>query len=187
LRTITSTLNDKFKYYDDKIAQLEAEIVNLKSNKNEIQDITTEETQRNVHQKLDNIQQHIINNNIRHMQVPEAEGENLSEKVYEIFKNKMEVDINRSEITAVCRVGRQNGSNPRHILVSFKDNCIKIAAYNKKKMLKGTKIVVKEDLTIQRLKAMKPASEKFGFRNVWTVNGNVFARTDKGVEKIQSD
>ncbi|CAH1989983.1 unnamed protein product [Acanthoscelides obtectus] len=97
----------------------------------------------------------------------------------------MEVDINRSEITAVCRVGRQNGSNPRHILVSFKDNCIKIAAYNKKKMLKGTKIVVKEDLTIQRLKAMKPASEKFGFRNVWTVNGNVFARTDKGVYKSE--
>ncbi|CAH1994250.1 unnamed protein product [Acanthoscelides obtectus] len=80
LRTITSTLNDKFKYYDDKIAQLEAEIVNLKSNKNETQDIATEDTQRNVQQKLDNIQQHIKNNNIRLMQVPEAEGENLSEK-----------------------------------------------------------------------------------------------------------
>nr|CAI5829809.1 unnamed protein product [Callosobruchus analis] len=167
LRTITSTLNNKFKYYDEKIAQLENEIINLKSGKGDFQNNSKGEAiQKNV---------------------PEADDENLSEKVYQIFKDKMKVDINRSEITAAYRVGRQNGNKPRHILVSFKDNCIKMAAYNKKKMLKGSKIIIKEDLTIPRLKVVKNASEKYGFKNVWTVNGHIFARSDKGVEKIHLD
>nr|CAH7764617.1 unnamed protein product [Callosobruchus chinensis] len=140
--------------------------------------------QKTMEQKLDKVQQHIKNNNLRLMQVPEAEGENLLDKVYDVFTNKMKVDINKSEITAVYRVGRRNDTKPRHVLVSFNDNSIKMAAYNKKKFLKGTKILIKEDLTLHRLKAVKVASEKFGFKNVWTVNGNIFVKTEKGVEKF---
>nr|CAH7722632.1 unnamed protein product [Callosobruchus chinensis] len=162
--TVTAALNDKFNYYDDKIAQLETEIANLKlTNERNVGDTPVEGMhQKTMEQKLDNVQQHIKNNNLRLMQVPEAEGENLLDKVYDVFTNKMKVDINKSEITAVYRM----------------------AAYNKKKFLKGTKIVIKEDLTLHRLKAVKVASEKFGFKNVWTVNGNIFVKTEKGVEKF---
>lgn len=31
---------------------------------------------------------------------------------------------------------------------------------------------------------MKSISKKYGFQNVWTVNGTIFAITNKGVEKI---
>nr|CAH7768081.1 unnamed protein product [Callosobruchus chinensis] len=186
LQTVTAALNDKFNYYDDKIAQLETEIANLKlTNERNVGDTPVEGMhQKTMEQKLDNVQQHIKNNNLRLMQVPEAEGENLLDKVYDVFTNKMKVDINKSEITAVYRVGRRNDTKPRHVLVSFNDNSIKMAAYNKKKFLKGTKIVIKEDLTLHRLKAVKVASEKFGFKNVWTVNGNIFVKTEKGVEKF---
>nr|CAH7731476.1 unnamed protein product [Callosobruchus chinensis] len=186
LQTVTAALNDKFNYYDDKIAQLETEIANLKlTNERNVGDTPVEGMhQKTMEQKLDNLQQHIKNNNLRLMQVPEAEGENLLDKVYDVFTNKMKVDINKSEITAVYRVGRRNDTKPRHVLVSFNDNSIKMAAYNKKKFLKGTKIVIKEDLTLRRLKAVKVASEKFGFKNVWTVNGNIFVKTEKGVEKF---
>nr|CAH7754371.1 unnamed protein product [Callosobruchus chinensis] len=186
LQTVTAALNDKFNYYDDKIAQLETEIANLKlTNERNVGNTPVEGMhQKTMEQKLDNVQQHIKNNNLRLMQVPEAEGENLLDKVYDVFTNKMKVDINKSEITAVYRVGRRNDTKPRHVLVSFNDNSIKMAAYNKKKFLKGTKIVIKEDLTLHRLKAVKVASEKFGFKNVWTVNGNIFVKTEKGVEKF---
>nr|CAI5862648.1 unnamed protein product [Callosobruchus analis]CAI5865949.1 unnamed protein product [Callosobruchus analis] len=56
--------------------------------------------------------------------------------------------------------------------------------YNKKKMLKGTRMVIKEDLTARRLKIVKTASDKYGFKNVWTVNGKIFGKTEKGVEKL---
>lgn len=56
--------------------------------------------------------------------------------------------------------------------------------YNKKKCLKGTKIVIKENLTISRVNAVKLASEKYGFKNVFTANGQIFAKFYKRVQKI---
>nr|CAH7719785.1 unnamed protein product [Callosobruchus chinensis]CAH7738925.1 unnamed protein product [Callosobruchus chinensis] len=50
-------------------------------------------------------------------------------------------------------------------------------------MLKGSQIVMKEDLTVERMKIVKEASEKYGFKNVWTFNGNIFVKTDNKVEK----
>nr|CAH7762044.1 unnamed protein product [Callosobruchus chinensis] len=43
---------------------------------------------------------------------------------------------------------------------------------------------MKEDLTALRLGIVKEASDKYGFKNVWTLNGNVFAKTNSGVERI---
>lgn len=54
---------------------------------------------------------------------------------------------------------------------------MKMAAYNKKS-LKGSSIVIKEDVKVQQLKAVKMT-----FKNIWTVNGDIFAKIQKGVEK----
>lgn len=184
LSTITSQLSQKFKTYDEKIIKLEEEIILLKNLNNEINETKTEDKQRIVEKKLDNVQQHIKNDNLRLIQIPEADDENVHEKVFNIFKNKMNVDINKSNIAAAYRVGKKNENKPRHVVVVFNDNSTKMRVYNKKKSLKGTKIVIKEDLTVSRVKTVREASEKYGFKNVWTVNGHIFARTDQGVEKI---
>nr|CAH7741556.1 unnamed protein product [Callosobruchus chinensis] len=42
--------------------------------------------------------------------------------------------------------------------------------YNNKKLLKGTGYIMKEDLTAMRLRIVKEASDKYGFKNVWTLN-----------------
>nr|CAH7730958.1 unnamed protein product [Callosobruchus chinensis] len=118
------------------------------------------------------------------MSVPEAAGENLTEKVYDIFTNKMKVEINKSEIIAAYRVGRKLDNKPRQILVTFQDNAIKMLTYNRKRFLKGSNIVIKEDLTVLRLNIMNAASEKYGYRNVWSTNGAIFAKTGNGVEKL---
>nr|CAH7727250.1 unnamed protein product [Callosobruchus chinensis]CAH7764659.1 unnamed protein product [Callosobruchus chinensis] len=61
LQTVTAALNDKFNYYDDKIAQLETEIANLKlTNERNVGDTPVEGMhQKTMEQKLDNLQQHI--------------------------------------------------------------------------------------------------------------------------------
>nr|CAH7745116.1 unnamed protein product [Callosobruchus chinensis] len=81
------------------------------------------------------------------------------------------------------KYGIQAEARPRHIIVAFRDNQIKHSIYAKKKMLKGSQIVMKEDLTVERMKIVKEASEKYGFKNVWTFNGNIFVKTDNKVEK----
>nr|CAH7740405.1 unnamed protein product [Callosobruchus chinensis] len=56
--------------------------------------------------------------------------------------------------------------------------------YNRKRFLKGSNIVIKEDLTILRLKIIHAAYEKYGYRNIWSTNGAIFAKTGNGVEKL---
>nr|CAI5840086.1 unnamed protein product [Callosobruchus analis] len=184
--SITSSLADKFSYYDSKIAELENEIIKLKTEYSHHNiNPTDDKPHRNVEQKLDDVQQQLKNNNIRIINVPEVADENLIEKVLPIFKNTMKINMTQPDITAVYRVGRQtDGDKPRHVLVTFKENSTKMLVYNKKKMLKGTRMVIKEDLTARRLKIVKTACDKYGFKNVWTVNGKIFGKTEKGVEKL---
>lgn len=187
IQTITSALSDKFKFYDNKISQLETEIEQLKNlkspNNNNNNTQNSMESQKNVEQKLDHLQQQHKNNSVRIMHLKEDEKENLTDKVIDIFQDKLKLPISHTQIVNVYRVGKNTGS-PRHVLVTFQDNATKMKVYSNKRLLKGTSLIIKEDLTVYRLNKMKSVSEEYGFKNVWSVNGTIFAKTNKGVEKI---
>nr|CAH7748125.1 unnamed protein product [Callosobruchus chinensis] len=78
----------------------------------------------------------------------------------------MKVNIDKMDITAAYRVGQKVNNRPRHILITFRHNVSKMSTYNKKRLLKGTKMVIKEDLTTSRLYVLETASDKYGYRNV---------------------
>nr|CAI5820100.1 unnamed protein product [Callosobruchus analis] len=158
ISTITKKLADKLHYYDTKIASLEAKITLL---------------------KVDSLQQQTKNNNNRLIGVKKTPNENTQVIVQEILNSRLKMNVDDTLITAAYSVGQKSNAKARHIVVMLRDNKIKNATYSKKRMLKGSGIVMKE-----RLKVVKEASEKYGFKNVWTVNGVVFAKTDKGVEKV---
>nr|CAH7719784.1 unnamed protein product [Callosobruchus chinensis]CAH7738924.1 unnamed protein product [Callosobruchus chinensis] len=119
------------------------------------------------------------------MGVKESPNENTLVAVKKIISSKLKInpeELDNNVVTAY-RVGQKAEARPRHIIVAFRDNQIKHSIYAKKKMLKGSQIVMKEDLTVERMKIVKEASEKYGFKNVWTFNGNIFVKTDNKVEK----
>nr|CAH7731083.1 unnamed protein product [Callosobruchus chinensis] len=117
------------------------------------------------------------------MGVQEIPHEDATKKVNDIITSKLNVDIDQGDIVAVYRVGQISSDWPRHIVVSFKSNVVKRKVFRNKKALKGSGIVMK-DLTLLRLNMVKEAAEKYGFKNVWTQNGNIFAKTEKEVEKV---
>nr|CAH7733642.1 unnamed protein product [Callosobruchus chinensis] len=178
---VTKKLAEKFNYYDAKIASLEAEIQLIKTSAMEG---CQKSDDKKLEHKIDSLQQQTKNNSIRLMGIKETPNENVLSKATEIFRSKLQIDILETDILAAYRVGQDSNRGPRHVLVKLRSNTLKSNIYNKKRMLKGTGIIVKEDLTMIRLSKVKEASEKYGFRNVWTFNGNIFAKTDKGVEKI---
>ena len=61
----------------------------------------------------------------------------------------------------------------------------RVKVYGAKKNLKGTSIVIREDLTGTRLKLIKEAVETYGSHNVWTMEGNIFAREDNAVIRLK--
>nr|CAI5833247.1 unnamed protein product [Callosobruchus analis]CAI5833861.1 unnamed protein product [Callosobruchus analis]CAI5850822.1 unnamed protein product [Callosobruchus analis]CAI5853806.1 unnamed protein product [Callosobruchus analis]CAI5866463.1 unnamed protein product [Callosobruchus analis] len=58
--------------------------------------------------------------------------------------------------------------------------------YSKKKMLKGTGIVIKEDLTKEKMDLVNILTESLNFRNVWTLNGIIYVFHKNNIQKIRN-
>lgn len=104
--------------------------------------------------------------------MPEANDENL----IIFWKMKWKVDINKSNITSAYSVDQQTQTKPKYVVIVFKNSSVKMTVYNKKNILKGTKILIKGDLI--------DSPEKHGLKNVLTLNEHIFARIDPEGEKI---
>nr|CAI5832978.1 unnamed protein product [Callosobruchus analis] len=69
-------------------------------------------------------------------------------------------------------------ARPRGILLKLTSILKKQEIFNKKKNLKGSGIVLEEDLTDHRLKLMEEAVEKTSLKSVWSYNGRVYVMKD---------
>nr|CAI5830751.1 unnamed protein product [Callosobruchus analis] len=58
--------------------------------------------------------------------------------------------------------------------------------YSKKKMLKGTGIVIKEDLTKEKMDLVNILTESLNFRNVCTLNGIIYVFHKNNIQKIRN-
>lgn len=182
--SIIEKLSEKFTYYDNKISTLESEISELKSCIEHQAKTPDGGTQKHLQERVDIIHQETKRNNIRIIGMKEERGEKLPENTIKLFQEKLNCDIEPLDIISVYRTGAEKNNRPRHVVIKFKDNATKMKIYNNKKLFKGTGIVVKEDLIPSRLLLVQKESEKFGYRNVWTINGKVFVKTSSGVKKI---
>lgn len=133
---------------------------------------------------MDSLEQHPKKNNIRISGFRESDNENIPDKINKLFANEWKVQIN-DDIVAVYGVGQKNNiGRTRHLLVALNEVEWKNTIYRKKKLLNGVSIVIKRDLTVETVKLVKEASEKHGFKNVWTFIGTFLIKTGNGIEKI---
>nr|CAI5863153.1 unnamed protein product [Callosobruchus analis] len=97
-------------------------------------------------------------------------------KVIQLFRSKLLPDFNENDLTSCVRIGKKIGQRNRGVIVKFRTAQIKERVYNRKQKLKGTGIVVKEDLTYEKLKLMQAATEKTFFEGSlelsWSYNGH---------------
>ena len=88
----------------------------------------------------------------------------------------MEERLTEADIERTHRVGkpRQNKKSPRPIIIKFvRYNCRRRIFLNIKK-LKNTGVAITESLTAKRMEMLNKAKERFGFRNVWTLDGRIY-------------
>nr|CAI5849905.1 unnamed protein product [Callosobruchus analis] len=121
--------------------------------------------------KCDHLDQEGRRSNLRIFKLPEQEQENTTAEVTQFLKSKLGVDIVHGDIISCTRIGKRSHNKTRSILVQFSNASMKQCVYNKKKFLKGSGVVVKEDLTERRLQLMEAAIEKVTFRAVWSFMG----------------
>lgn len=168
----------------DKVCdRLEAKLAELKLN----YEVTVAELiqdNKMLRDEVDNLEQYSRRNCLRVFGVKEEVGENTEDKVREIFSSKLCVKVEPSDIDRCHRVGKLNAKKSRPIiikLVSYKTRATIIRA---RKLLKGTGISIKEDLTNKRLELLNAASTKYGIKNAWSFNGNIYVNAGDSVKRI---
>lgn len=123
--------------------------------------------------KLDQYEQYSRRSNLRFFGIPEAEKEDTDKVILDILQNKMDITLSILDLERTHRVGKKKdgATRPRAIIVKFSSYRIRSLVFNKKKCLKKTGIVVREDLTSLRQKALVEASAVFGKNCIWTYDG----------------
>ena len=141
---------------------------------------------------MNDSQQYTRRNSIRVFGVPESapgRKEDTDEVVCDLFQRKLGMAVSVSEICRTHRLTSKSGGNtnerlPRPIIVKFTAYNTRRCVFTMKRRLKGSGLVVKEDLTSYNAKMLKQAQHTHGMRNVWTVNGQILF-IDPDTKKIQ--
>ena len=80
----------------------------------------------------------------------------------------------------------KTGDRPRPIIVKYVSYRKRSEVFRSKKILTGSGITVREDLTKHRYQLLQDAIAKFGLKNVWTMDGAVIAKVGDNKRRISS-
>lgn len=154
---------------DDKLSTMQSEIDVLKTEiselKNELYVLKSETSSDDA---LDNLEQYHRRNNVRIFGISESTDENTDSLVLDLFKNKMGLQLDPEKIDRSHRVGRKNPdkNRPRPIIVKFVSYRTRSLVYDNKSKLKGSGVLVREDLTRRRVALYRLMVATYGLKNV---------------------
>lgn len=143
------------------------------------------ELKKECEDKVDALEQYTRKNNLRIYGVPENSNEDVEAVFVNTLSTKLNIDISPEYIEICHRVGRRSEAVVRPIIVKFASYKYKSLVYRHRSRLKGTKIVIKEDLTKNRDLQMKELLVKYGRNSVWSRDGMLFYKTNGNVHKIK--
>ena len=181
LETFTNDFSLFVKELDDKHQHVESElaVVRAVSDGLESDRVRLQQEIEKLQADLEDHQQYSRRTNILIHGCDEEPNENIEEKVLDILsdKDKMDLPISRYEIGRTHRLGPKHQGKKRPIIVRFISNRQKELVYANKKKLKGTKLLITENLTKQRYDLLKSCWDDFGRENVWTYDCRIYIST----------
>ncbi|KAI4466569.1 l1 transposable element-related [Holotrichia oblita] len=118
----------------EKVVQLEAELIATRSE---------------VRKSVDDLEQYSRRNNLRIFGVPEEANEDTKVLVSKFCKDKLKLNVG-PELMDACHRLPAKEQQQRPIIVKFHDRATKANVCSRKQELRGTKFVIREDLTRTR-------------------------------------
>lgn len=140
----------------------------------EIEGLKNEDS--SIRKKLDDLGQHDRLENLRIFGIPEKENEDTTKLVINLAAT-IGVTLTPQSFGRSHRVGKTGNGKHRAIIV-FVSYADRLKLFLGKKKLKGTKTVIREDLTAARLEVLKAAEEKYPDAAIWTTGGVIIVKTD---------
>lgn len=128
--------------------------------------------------KMESMEQFSRNNNIRIYGVSENKHENIEDTVKNLIHNKLNLNITSSNIERCHRIGKVTEEKYRAIVVRMTNYKLKMDIIKSRKALKGTGIIIAEDMTHEKHKLLKETVQQIGKENVWTMDGKIYAKVN---------
>ena len=118
---------------------------------------------------------------------PRYESLKAQESVIKEINSRLDENISVSDLDRTHRLGKPGGRRgPRPIIAKLLRHNDKARIFRKKKMLKGSRIMLTERLTPRRAVFLRYAREKFGGFNVWTRDGDIYIKSEDGISDLRT-
>ena len=171
-----STIEEEIERFKSDISDLKRKQSDLESKVNAMSDDINVnfDNGKDLQFLIDRHEQYSRKNSIRIRGVLEETGEDIEKLTLDTLKKELDLDVDRSEIEIVHRVGRRDNSKPRSILVKFLSHKSKDLVMRCKK--KATNIKINEDLAPGIKRIFNEVSSNRRFLNVdsvWTIDGKI--------------
>lgn len=173
-------INEEVKWLDEYTGKLTAKVDALKKELSAHKEACRKQ--------CDEFDQYTRLNNLHVFGIPEIQCENTDEVARYFFMSILGVSLEARDIESSHRVGKaplpddEGRVKPRAILVRFANYRHRRLVFERKKILRGTYINIKEDLTSHRLDLLKKAEGIYGSKNVWTVDGKICWKDENNVK-----
>ena len=123
-------------------------------------------------------EQYSRKNNIRIIGVPEQTNEKCREVVASLLNKNLNLRVETAAVGAAHRLPAK-GDRVRPIIVRFLDSDLKQAVMEKRRALKGSKIVIQEGLCLDMQRLLNRMNNP-SVKDAWAWNGKIFANGECG-------
>ena len=177
LSKVLVPLRENIEENKGRIHELECQVESLAKETTKLDKLCDEMQRQNIDlvKKLDDAEQYSRRNCLRISGVPETEGENTDELVLDIASSRLRVNISLSDIDRSHRTGKPDINKTRSIIVKFTSYRARNTFIRDRRKLKGSGIVVREDLTKLNQDLLAKTKSHQLVKSAWTTDGRITA------------
>ena len=156
-----------------------------KANKDLREAVKQREISHKSHEKeLNELEQYTRRDSVRIYGVADSErfeaSSRTAELVASMMNSKLELPVSTSDIDIVYRLGKFRADGNKPIICKFVSRETKASVLKARRKLKGSAVVVREDLTIKKLQLLESVSGRTEVRQAWSDEGRSFALLHNG-------
>lgn len=134
--------------------------------------------------EINELEQYSRKNNIRIYGVedrtPRETSEETAQKVIGVLNDKLNMGLGQQDIDIAHRIGRFSTEGNRPIICRFVSRANTLRSIKRRRALKGTQLVIREDLTQKNIKLLEKTSAVTGVKTAWSDQGKVYALMGDG-------
>ena len=114
--------------------------------------------------------------------IKDEKDEDTDRIIINTVKEEMDIDIFPNDLDWLHCIGNpKTRKKERSIIVNFVRYNLRHNIFKNKKLLKGKSVCITESLSKDHMAKLNEAREIYGFRNVWTSDGNIFFKNGKNL------